>query len=209
MSGTALSRVLGHVVVDGEPAAPIAPITKFPARDDLRNLTVDTKRTVIFTQDSGSERFFIDGQLFDHARVDFRVPLGSVQEWTLVNKTGDFHEFHIHQLHFQVVALNGQPVPFDGLLDTVRIPEDGSVTIRLAFVKPEIVGKFFYHCHVLKHEDKGMMAAIEIYDPNVPAPKTETPKPVKSGLAPFRTWLARLTSPAGPTVDIPFSYCGL
>ena len=208
LTGKDRARALAHVIVAGDPAAPIGPIARFPARDDLRALTVDTSRTLIFTQDSGTERFFIDGQLFDHTRVDFRVPLGSIQEWNLVNQTGDFHEFHIHQTHFQVVAMNGQPAPFEGLRDTVRIPEQGSVTIRIAFTHPEIVGRFFYHCHVLKHEDRGMMAAIEVYDPKAPpAPKAESTPLRKASLSPLRSWLARLTGRAEP--DLPFGYCGL
>ena len=208
LTGTKRSRALAHVVVAGEPATPVGPIAKFPPREDLRDAVVDTRRTVVFTQDSGTERFFIDGQLFDHARVDFRVPLGSIQEWTLVNKTGDFHEFHIHQVHFQIVAINGAPVPFDGLVDTVRIPEQGSLTIRLAFTRPEIVGKFFYHCHVLRHEDKGMMASIEVYDPNAPVPPVETP-PAKTATARFRTWLAALTGRGAREVPLPYAWCGL
>ena len=75
------------------------------------------------------------------------------------------HVFHIHQVHFQVVAINGERQAYNGRNDTVRIPERGTVTVRIAFTDPRIVGRFLYHCHVLKHEDKGMMANIEVYDP--------------------------------------------
>ena len=199
LTGRALSRVLGHIVVAGEPAVPVATIQHFPARDDLRLLPVDTHRTVTFSQDSGTERFFLDGRLYDHGRMDTRVPLGSIQEWTLRNETGDFHEFHMHQVHFQIVAVNGQPVPFEGYRDVVRIPEQGAVTIRIAFLRPEIIGTFFYHCHVLKHEDRGMMANIEVYDPAVERRRTM--------LSPIKTWLARLT---GSQPDaLPYAFCGL
>jgi suppressor of ftsI len=210
LTGSERSRILAHVLVAGEPTKPIPTIERFPAREDLRDATIDTKRTVIFTQDSGTERFFIDGQLFDHGRVDFRVPLGSIQEWKLVNKTGDFHEFHIHQVHFQIVAVNDKPVPFDGLQDTVRIPEQGSVTVRLAFTRPEIVGRFFYHCHVLRHEDKGMMAAVEVYDPNAPV-RSSAPEPEKKAEAPIgvRAWLASLTGGQSRPEELPYAWCGL
>ena len=93
--------------------------------------------------------------MFDANRVDFRVPLGNVEEWTVRNNSDDFHVFHIHQLGFQVVEINGVPVPFTGRIDTVRIPERGEVKLRLAFLDEVIVGQFVIHCHVLKHEDKG------------------------------------------------------
>ena len=209
LTGKDRTRVLGHVVVAGEPAVPVPPITTFPSREDLREVDVDTRRTVVFSQDMGAEKFYLDGQQFDHKRTDFRVPLGSVQEWKLVNKTGDFHDFHIHQLHFQVVAMNDKPVPFVGLQDTVRIPEQGSITIRLAFTRPEIVGRFYYHCHVLQHEDRGMMASIEVYDPNAPPTKSENPLPKKAELSPVRSWLARWTSQPEQKWDLPYGYCGL
>jgi cytochrome oxidase Cu insertion factor (SCO1/SenC/PrrC family) len=64
-----------------------------------------------------------------------------------------------------VVEIDGQAEPFNGYLDTVVVPERGVVKIRIAFTDPLIVGRFMYHCHVLDHEDKGMMAVIEVYDP--------------------------------------------
>jgi hypothetical protein len=47
----------------------------------------------------------------------------------------------------------------------MRVPEKGNITIRIPFTDPKIVGTFMYHCHVLKHEDHGMMAMVEVYDP--------------------------------------------
>lgn len=68
-------------------------------------------------------------------------------------------------MNFQLVELNGKSVPFNGHIDNVRVPERGEVKIRLAFTNPRILGQFVYHCPILEHEDKGMMANIEIYDP--------------------------------------------
>ncbi len=66
-----------------------------------------------------------------------------------------------------MISVNGKPQPFEGLLDTVNVPIHGEVKIRLAFTDPVIVGRFLFHCHILEHEDKGMMAQIEVYDPRV------------------------------------------
>jgi len=68
---------------------------------------------------------------------------------------------------FQVISINGEPVPFDSLVDTVNVPIHGEVKIRIPFTDPAIVGRFLFHCHILEHEDKGMMAQIEVYDPKL------------------------------------------
>jgi len=132
---------------------------------DLRLAEITGKRTVRFTQKPGEEVYYVDGKTFDHTRLDARVPLGSIEEWTIENETEDMHIFHIHQVHFQVVAINGEPQDFNEMHDTMRVPEKGNITIRIPFTDPKIVGTFMYHCHVLKHEDHGMMAMVEVYDP--------------------------------------------
>jgi FtsP/CotA-like multicopper oxidase with cupredoxin domain len=114
--------------------------------------------------------FYVNGRTFDAERIDVRVPVGTIEEWTVRNDSDDMHVFHIHQISFQVVEANGQPVPFTGYVDTVRIPERGELKLRLPFTDRRIIGRFMFHCHVLKHEDKGMMAQIEVYDPVVPDP---------------------------------------
>jgi FtsP/CotA-like multicopper oxidase with cupredoxin domain len=136
------------------------------AAADLRTAKSVTPRLIRFTQKPWEEVYMINDKTYDHRRIDTRVRLGSVEEWTIRNETQDMHVFHIHQVHFQVVSINGQAQPFDRLLDTVRVPEMGEVVVRIAFTDPRIVGRFVYHCHVLKHEDKGMMANIEVYDPH-------------------------------------------
>ena len=160
------NRVLGHLVVEGTAVAPALPPPPSSSALDLLGRRLDARRRFEFSQSKDGEHFFIDGKEFDHTRTDLRVPLGNVEEWTLRNASDDLHVFHIHQVHFQIVEVNGQPQPFNGLVDIARVPERGEIKIRLAFTDPAILGRFVYHCHVLKHEDKGMMANIEVYDPN-------------------------------------------
>jgi FtsP/CotA-like multicopper oxidase with cupredoxin domain len=140
---------------------------------------IDAHRLVSFSEDTlVTGLFFINHATFDHERVDFRVPLGSIEEWTIRNASEELHVFHIHQVAFQVLSENGKPVPFNGLQDTVNVPIHGEVKIRLAFTDPKIVGRFLFHCHILEHEDKGMMAQIEVYDPKAgPTPN----KPMEMG----------------------------
>jgi len=166
-SGSALkpNRVLGHLTVAGEPASPtVLPVAAADV-PDLSARPVDAFRAFTFSQAADGEHFFLNGRLYDHERTDLRVPLGHVEEWTIRNESDDLHVFHIHQVSFQVVEVNGEKQTFDGQVDVARVPERGSIKIRLAFTDPRILGRFVYHCHVLKHEDKGMMANIEVYDP--------------------------------------------
>ena len=94
--------------------------------------------------------------------------LGNVEDWTIENRTAEAHAFHIHQIHFLYTAENGQPIPDPPLVDTVTIPPwtgtgpYPNVTVRMDFRDPEIAGKFVYHCHILDHEDGGMMATIDV-----------------------------------------------
>ena len=158
-------RTLASVTVSGGAGATAAKLLSFPDRLDLRTQAITERRTVIFTQDNKAQRFFMDGKIFDAARTDTRVPLGAVEEWTIKNDTDDLHVFHIHQVHFQVVEINGVPQKFEAYADSYRVPSRGSIKIILPFTNPMIVGHFMYHCHVLDHEDRGMMAHIEVYDP--------------------------------------------
>ncbi len=158
-------RVLGQVIVAGEPMTPVTTLAAFPFQQDLSAMKITTARTIIFTQSKSNEEYFINGRKFDHNRIDTRVPLGSLEEWTIRNDSDELHVFHIHQLSFQVTAINGVAQTFNGYVDNVRVPERGSVTLRMAFTNPTMIGQFVYHCHVLLHEDKGMMAQIEVYDP--------------------------------------------
>jgi FtsP/CotA-like multicopper oxidase with cupredoxin domain len=93
---------------------------------------------------------------------------GSVEDWTVENRAGEAHAFHIHQIHFLVMAINGVPVQNPDLQDTITIPNWSgsgpypSVTLRMDFRDPNIAGTFVYHCHILDHEDGGMMSKIQV-----------------------------------------------
>jgi FtsP/CotA-like multicopper oxidase with cupredoxin domain len=164
-------RVLGHLDVTGEATAANAAPVLTPS-PDLRGNPVDGRWTVAFTQTktlkAKDQVFMINGRTFDIDRIDVRVPIGTIQEWTVRNDSDDMHVFHIHQIGFQVTKIDGKPVPYTGYVDTVRIPERGSVKLLMPFTDRRIVGRFMFHCHVLKHEDKGMMGQIEVYDPAAP-----------------------------------------
>jgi hypothetical protein len=97
------------------------------------------------------------------------VEAGTVEDWIIENRAMESHVFHIHQLHFLLTAQNKVHVSADEqqYLDNILIPAwDGvsaypSVTLRMKFSE-DIIGRFMYHCHILEHEDKGMLAVIEV-----------------------------------------------
>lgn len=98
---------------------------------------------------------------------------GAVEDWTIENRTAEVHEFHIHQIHYLLMAENGTPVPpqQQQYYDTFQVPYWSgsgpypSITVRMDFRGP-VVGDYVYHCHILGHEDGGMMAIIHV----LPAP---------------------------------------
>ena len=158
--------VLATLLVAGEEARRITlPTVLDPAVVDLRG-RVTNRRTVTFSETDDGLTFFIDGRTFDHDRVDTQVRVGDVEEWTIRNVTGEWHAFHIHQGDFQIVSVNGQERPFDGYHDTAHLPDNSEVKIVIPFTDPVAVGKFVYHCHILDHEDNGMMAVIEVQPAN-------------------------------------------
>ena len=161
---------LASVIVSPDPSRPEPTplgliVVNAPKQLPVPGDHIDARRLVVFSEDVTTGLFFINHQTFDPKRTDIRVPLGSTEEWTVRNASQELHVFHIHQVPFQVVSINGRPQPFVGLRDTIDVPIHGEVKIRMAFTDPRIVGRFMYHCHILEHEDKGMMAMIEVYDP--------------------------------------------
>ena len=114
---------------------------------------------VTFTEDKNG--FYINGRKFSpDASPMTSVRVGTYQHWRIVNATAELHPFHIHQVHFLAYAQNGATLPDPAWLDTVNVPYGGSVDVILDFTDPVITGMSVFHCHLLNHEDKGMMAKI-------------------------------------------------
>ena len=159
-------ELLATLVVEGDAVTDHEiPTDLIPLSEDLRGLPVDKTREIRFSVDRqpGGTRFLIDGQQVDMDRVDQTVKLGAFEEWTIYNDSPDWHPFHIHANDFQVVAVNGEPV--DEVLsweDTRGLPPMGSITIRHRFL--DFTGKYVYHCHLLFHEDHGMMGVVEVVE---------------------------------------------
>ena len=101
------------------------------------------------------------------------VKQGEVEDWIIENRSQELHAFHIHQLHFLLEESNGVHADEPFLRDTVNVGFwDGksapypSVKLRMDFRSPRLVGTFVYHCHLLEHEDGGMMGTIHVLTAN-------------------------------------------
>jgi len=97
------------------------------------------------------------------------VRQGDVEDWIIENRSQELHAFHIHQIHFILKEWNGIPLDEPYLRDTINVqywdghsPQYPSVRLRMDFRDPRIVGTFVYHCHLLEHEDGGMMGTIRV-----------------------------------------------
>jgi len=106
--------------------------------------------------------FLINGRSFDMNRVDLETVVGRIELWDIVNASMMDHPIHIHGTQFQVMArtIAGVPTtePYRAWLDTVNVPAGETVTIKTRQTMP---GKRMVHCHILPHEDAGMMAVLE------------------------------------------------
>lgn len=113
-----------------------------------------TKREFNF-QGTGSS-VSINGVQMDMDRIDEEVNLGSTEIWEVGNFTGQTHPFHAHGVQFQILDRNGNPPPDNeaGWKDTFLVKPGENVRVIATF-KHE--GIFMYHCHILEHEDAGMM----------------------------------------------------
>lgn len=179
--------VLATIEVSGKPETRPMPVFAANAPDySLFNAPVDKRRRFEFSIKDGAsgknpEGFLINGQPFGSGTMP-QLQIGTVEEWTLVNVTTGSgqktnqanHPFHIHQGNFIVTAINDVPIdpnainPINSLnyitpRDTVNIPINGSVKIK--FTVDDYPGKYVFHCHILKHEDQGMMDPVLAFGP--------------------------------------------
>ncbi len=142
----------------------------------LKDITPTAQRSLYFSEEFGGTngpiQFYITvagqkQQIFEpNEKPAITTKVGAVEDWTIENHALETHDFHIHQIHFMLLEVNGQPVPNEDLRDTIEIPywtgtgAYPSVKVRMDFRDPTTAGTFVYHCHILLHEDLGMMHKI-------------------------------------------------
>ena len=102
----------------------------------------------------------INGRTMDLSRVDVRARLGTTEVWQIENLVGMDHPFHLHGFQFQVLDRNGVAEPFRSWKDTVNVPKHETVRLVVRFA--DYPGKWMFHCHILDHEDLGMMGVLSV-----------------------------------------------
>jgi FtsP/CotA-like multicopper oxidase with cupredoxin domain len=188
---TASYRVLA--IIRSQADAPAAPGTVPPAQIQgpprfagLTSLDPARQRTLYFSEKfddpahpKQNVSYFLTAgdatpKVFDmnFTKPDLTAIQGTTEDWMIENRAEESHVFHIHQLHFQLLERDGKPVEESALRDTIDLPFwDGKSTsyprvkIRMDFRDPNIIGTFLYHCHILEHEDGGMMGSIQVVAP--------------------------------------------
>ncbi len=123
----------------------------------------------------------INGEEMDMTRIDLAIPAGALEVWN-VRTNGQPHTFHIHGATFHVLEVDGdEPPPYlRGPKDTVFVGPDHPVTLAVRFgthTDPET--PYMYHCHILKHEDNGMMGQFVVVEPGT---EGDTPTTIESHL---------------------------
>jgi FtsP/CotA-like multicopper oxidase with cupredoxin domain len=103
---------------------------------------------------------FINGRLMDMDRIDVHASLGATEIWQIENVVGMDHPFHLHGFQFQVLDRDGVPEPFRSWKDTVNVPK--RQVVRFIVRYDNYPGKWMFHCHILDHEDHGMMGVLEV-----------------------------------------------
>lgn len=145
-----------------------SPVTTIPSTlasfTPLAEGTENATRSLTFTQTSMgdlSAPFLINNTTFDMGVINYTIPLDNIEIWTLTNSTPIAHPFHIHDVQFYILDINGAapPAELQGLNDVVLVPAGNGVVRFITqfndFANDTI--PYMYHCHMLTHEDMGMM----------------------------------------------------
>jgi FtsP/CotA-like multicopper oxidase with cupredoxin domain len=171
-------KVIAEIEVTGEPKDMALPDTlPTPSREyplmkpeevkRIREIEFSGNVPAVINKVVGAD-FLINNTAYSEREVPTVVNLGDVEEWHLI--VGDSHHggneghpFHMHVNSFEVISINGIAQPSGLIQDTIWVPSNSTVVVRVRF--KGFVGKAVYHCHILSHEDTGMMQNFLIVDP--------------------------------------------
>ena len=148
-------RDLMAVQYSAEPAVPPVVLPNVLRRVPVLDTSLVTARRVL-----SLSQHMINGKMMDMSRVDITTQLGATEIWTVENLVGMDHPFHLHGFQFQVLDRNGVPERVRRWKDTVNVPKHETVRFIVRF--DDFPGKWMFHCHILDHEDHGMMGILEI-----------------------------------------------
>ena len=137
-----------------------APVTPVALPTTLRHVPVLDTAKATATHVIVLGQGLINSKTMDMRRVDERGRLGATEIWQIENIVGMDHSFHLHGFQFQVIDRNGVPEPFRAWKDIVNVPKHE--TLRFIVRYDDYPGRWMYHCHILDHEDHGMMGILEV-----------------------------------------------
>lgn len=172
---------LGTFIVSGDPVpvdkairrrlaqGPARPSRIVPSPATVGQLSPNRTRYVDFSESADGNTFFINNKEYVESRIDTTTRVGQVERWIVRNFSQEFHVFHLHQTEFLIKRFSGDrnQTLGGGLRDVINIPyaqngQPGFAEILIPFTNPIIAGEFVYHCHLVQHEDAGMMANIRV-----------------------------------------------
>jgi FtsP/CotA-like multicopper oxidase with cupredoxin domain len=139
------------------PVAPISLPTTLRHVVALDTSHVTAHRTLVLSQG------MINGKMMDMMRVDVASRLNATEIWQIENVVTMDHPFHLHGFQFQVLDRDGVPEPFTSWKDVVNVRKHERVRFVVRF--DDFPGRWMYHCHILDHEDHGMMGVLEVRSP--------------------------------------------
>ena len=191
-------KTIAEIEISGTPVNMALPVKlPIPTREYplIKPSEIQNLRVIYFAdQFPGTQNpyvgidFMLNGQQYDVTQVNYVVDVKGVEEWRLV--VGDSqhggtegHPFHIHVNSFEVISVNGKLLEPGTIKDTIWIPAESTVVIRIRF--KEFVGKSVFHCHILPHEDTGMMQNFLIKKRDQPFPASIFAPPMHPRLRPL------------------------
>lgn len=157
---------LATLAVSGATSAALPRVPPQVIPRDLRSARPDATRRLTLAMPMGGMGgsngggFTIDGRSFDPSRIDQNVSAGAIEEWTIANNSPMDHPFHLHVWPMQVIRVGSQTIGPAVWQDVVNIPARRSSVVRIAF--EDFTGTSVFHCHILDHEDQGMMGLIDV-----------------------------------------------
>jgi bilirubin oxidase len=166
---TRASDAILEVRVQGLPVATIdlpstlRPIAPLPAHGRTQRFEFGPSMMMGAMTGMTMGAFTINGRSFDMNRIDATARVGAVELWEVVNPTQMDHPFHLHGTQFQVVERVRRgvstPAPYPAWKDTVNVARSETVRVK---VRQDTPGLRMYHCHILEHEDQGMMGVLSV-----------------------------------------------
>lgn len=173
--GDTYPRVLMATLhVKGAAIEPAALPEHIKPMDDLAKDAVARRRVFDLSENTNTNQFFINQKEFNANQVDATPVTGTVEEWVFLNSSKELHPIHLHVNDAQVMSVNGVAQQAHSWVDTIPIPYatqnsagltvPGEVVMRFKF--RQFVGPYVFHCHILAHEDNGMMSIINVTSPD-------------------------------------------